>query len=332
MGAMVERAVRRAGLGLALFMLTGAIGVSAAPWHFASPFPAGSLPVVNATRMAADLRALSGGAVDFRVSDGAHSPPHLKIMSAVGDGRLQAGEFMLAAQRELHPVMTVDTIPFLAITWFKARKLSEESLKEIDELLEEEGITILFSSPLPAPRVFSSRPIKALADFKGLKLWAPNPQLERFAELVEAEPVNIKASRLPAAFKAGQVEAMFASPEAGRAMAAWQFAPHLLNVPAWMPKSAVIVNTSLYRSLKEDQRRAMDEVVKLSEERAWRTAQHAAEAAVVALTEAGVSVHTASPAFRQELLAIGRKLTAEWTDESGDVGIAVVDRFLSLQL
>ena len=59
MGAMVERAVRSMGLGLALLLLTGAIGVSAAPWHFASPFPAGSLPIVNAKRMAADLRALS---------------------------------------------------------------------------------------------------------------------------------------------------------------------------------------------------------------------------------------------------------------------------------
>lgn len=303
----------------------------AVDWALVTPFPATSLPVVNAQRFANDLQALSAGRLRILIGQGAAAPAHANIKAAVSSGRAQMGEFMLATNRTEHEVFAVDAIPFLAISPFNVRKLWSEAQTEIRARLLAQGVELLFVTPLPAPGLLSTRPIGRLSDLRGMRFWAPDSRSRRFAQLVGAVPVASASDYLPRAFANGEVTAMFASPQAAQAMQAWQFAPNFLSVLAWVPKSAVVANHRAIKALPKRVQAALAQVVTRSQERAWRTWTNQTEAALANLSARGVAVQPASSELRQAFLGVGQTLTVEWTAVAGDTGIGIIDRFKALQ-
>jgi TRAP-type C4-dicarboxylate transport system substrate-binding protein len=317
---------------LALLMLSSWVVMAEAVWVLASPFPLQSLPVLNTRRFVSDLQAWSSGRIQIEILPPGRAPAHQNILHSVGQGRVQMGEFLLAVQRQKSELFAVDTVPFLAITHFKARRLWEESYADLARIMARDGAHVLLASPLPAPGLFSARPLTRLADFAGLRIWAPDESTAALAVALGGVAVKKPAGAVRKSMSQGDIEAMFVSPQAGVAMQAWDLVPYFLDVPAWIPKSALVVNVKAYQALSAPARDALTVVTQRANERAWRTAYRSERDAVTSLRERGISVLRASPALRQELLNVGRDLTAVWTERAGDRGIGVVDRFISIQL
>ena len=304
----------------------------AARWRLITPFPSNSLPVANAKRFAADLQAWTAGAIRIAVRHGADSPAHHRILAALAAGEAEIGEVLLSAHTNRDLVFGIDTLPFLAVNYPKARKLWAQSHLVIDKALESQGLRIIQVSPLPAPAFFSARPLTEIADFRGLRVWAPDEEMARFAQELGAEPVRLPAASLRVGLDRGTIEAFAMSPEAGYSMRIWRWVPYFLDVPIWIPKSALVVREASLAAAPTTAVQALVEVLQQSEERAWRTAKQANRDAVQALRDGGMEVLRASPTFRGQLLDVGQVLTARWTERAGDAGIAIIDRFLSLQL
>ena len=327
---------RHLGLWLCLTALlvpaTGWTSEEVLRWRLITPFPTYSLPVANARRLSADLQAWSAGAIRMEVRAGAKSPPHQQVLSDLRKGQAEVGEILVAAYVNLGLVFGIDTLPFLAVNYPKSRKLWTESRAAIEQALGHQGLRVIQVSPLPGPAFFSTRPLTVLEDFGGLRVWAPDEGMVRLVRHLGAKPVRVPAASLSAALERGEVEALAMSPEAGNSMQLWKWVPYYLDVPVWIPKSAVVVREASWVTVPAAITPALLEVLDRSEGRAWRTAEQASRDAVQALRDAGIAVLRASPAFKQQLLNVGRELTARWTERTGDVGVRIIDRYLSLQL
>ena len=94
-------------------------------------------------------------------------------------------------------IFEVDGIPFLAAGYDNAAKLWVAQRPILEELLDEEGLMLLFSVPWPGQALYSQDAVKSLDDMKGVKFRAYNAATSRLAELMGALPTTVQYAEVP---------------------------------------------------------------------------------------------------------------------------------------
>jgi TRAP-type C4-dicarboxylate transport system substrate-binding protein len=120
---------------------------------------------------------------------------------------------------------------------------------------------------------------------------------------------------------------MITSPSTGANARAWDFTTHYIDTQAWLPKNVVFVNSAALQGLPEDQRAAVMEAAAAAEARGWEMSQAETAEKIAALEEGGMQVSQPTEALSARLAEIGEIMTAEWLEEAGEAGQAVVDAY-----
>jgi TRAP-type C4-dicarboxylate transport system substrate-binding protein len=147
------------------------------------------------------------------------------------------------------------------------------------------------------------------------------------AELMGALPTTVQMPELAQAFSTGMVHAMITSPTFAVDTQGWDFVEYMYLARAMVPKDIVLVNRRAFRRLDEDLQAALLEAGARAEARGWEMSAEETEVKTRILAEKGMKVREVSPAFRDELLAIGATMTEEWVAKAGADGEAVVEAF-----
>lgn len=307
---------------MAVLMTSG--GARAATWDMPTPYGEDNFHTVNIKAFADDVRQRSNGALDIKVHSNGSLFKHPEIKNAVRSGQVPIGEFLLSRLANENAVYEVDSVPFLATSYDEARKLWDASRGPISRLLDEQGLVLLFAVPWPPQGLYANKPINSVDDMKGLKFRAYNPATERLAQLAGAVPTQVEVADLPQAFATGRVESMITSPSTGANSKAWDYVSHFYNIQAWLPKNAVVVNKSAFRSLPEDAQTALLNAASAAEAKGWQASKQETEDKVKILKESGMTVEDPSPELAKGLKDIGEQMTNEWAERAGEVGGEIV--------
>ncbi|HQY48631.1 MAG TPA: TRAP transporter substrate-binding protein DctP, partial [Usitatibacteraceae bacterium] len=163
-------------------------------WDMPTPYPATNFHTENIVQFAADIDKATGGKLKITVHPGASLFKAPEIKRAVQGGQAQAGEILISGYANEDPVFGVDSVPFLATSYADAAKLWKASRKAIEDRFAKQGMVVLYAVPWPPQGIYSSKPLNAVADMKGLKMRTYNPYTSRIAELAGAQPVTIQAA------------------------------------------------------------------------------------------------------------------------------------------
>ena len=317
------------GLSLLIAAFCGPV-VLADTWAMPTPYGESAFHTVNIRRFAEDLQAISAGRIQIEVHSGGALYRHAHIVEAVRSGSVPIGEFLLARLGGDDAVFEVDSLPFLATNYRKARKLWEASRSAIEARLAGQGLIVLFVVPWTPQGIFASRPLDGGRDLQGLRLRVYNPSTERFARLAGSTPVKIATAKLGRAFRDGRLQAMLMSMSTGVRLRVWEFASHFYHVRAWLPKSAVVVNRQVFEALSEPARAALRDAARFAEERGWRMSEREMHVELETLASNGVAVSRPSDRLRIDLNKIGRQMALQWTERAGDPGIEIIEAFYAL--
>ena len=321
---------------IARYKLMGAaIALAAAPtalfaqqsWDMPTPYGDGIFHTQNIMQFADDVREATDGALDITVHSGNSLFGHAEIHDVVRQGVVPIGEILLSRLANDNPIYGVDSIPFLAASYDDAQALWAASRPAVEELFEAEGLTVLFSVPWPGQSLYLRQAVEDPADMEGLSFRAYNVATERLAELLGATPTQIEEGDIPTAFSTGRVEAMITSPSTGANARAWDFTSHYIDTQAWLPKNIVFVNSSALQALSDEVREAVLEAAAAAEARGWEMSMAETEEKIAALEEGGMVIMQPSEALSARLAEIGATMTAEWLEEAGEAGQAVIDAF-----
>lgn len=213
------------------------------------------------------------------------------------------------------------------IDYEDAEKLWAASKGKISEKLEAQGLMMLYAVPWPSQGIYAKKELNAVADMKGLKFRAYNATTERLAQLAGMEPTQIEASDISTAFSTGRVEAMITSPSTGANSKAWDFLSHFHHTQAWLPKNTVIVNKKAFMKLDESLQKALLDAAATAEKRGWDMSKAESSEKIAVMKDNGIAIVTPSETLQSELKAIGKTMTAEWLEQSGADGQAVLDAY-----
>ncbi len=289
-------------------------------WDMPTPYGDGVFHTANVIAFADDVRAATDGALDITVHSAGSLFPHDEIKNAVRARQVQAGEFLMSRLSNEDAAYGIDSQPFVATSYDDARVLWEAQKPIVTEMLAEQGLVPLFAVPWPPQGLYTETEITDVAQLNGLRFRAYNAQLEEFAALAGAAPVQVEASDIPQAFATGQVEAMMTSSSTGVNSTAWDFLTHYSPIDAWLPKNVVVVNARVLDALDADVRQAVMDAAAEAETRGWEASMAEAEAQTQALADNGIVVYPPSDELRAGLEGIGEQMLATWDKTASDRG------------
>ena len=295
---------------------------SAQAWDMPTPYGDAVFHTQNISQFAEEV-APSG--LEITVHSAGSLFPHEEIKGAVRSGQVPAGEFLLSRLSNEDAAYALDAQPFLATSYEDARALWEAQEPVVTELLEAEGLMPLFSVPWPPQGLYTNGEIATVDDLSGLRFRAYNAQLEEFASLAGAAPVQVEAPDIPQAFATGQVEAMMTSPSTGVSSTAWDYVTHYTPVNAWIPKNVVVVNKRAFDRLDAGVQQAVLDAAAAAEQRGWEMSEAEADQKTQELAENGITVVEPSPELVSGLQEIGATMLEGLREGASDSALSILD-------
>lgn len=319
------RSAAAAAAATALGSLPQRAAGQAAPahWRLATGYPADGFHARNIDLFAQDVARGTGGALRIDVRAGGSLARLPDILPGLQAGRFEAGEMLLSAHAAQWPLAAVDAIPFVVSGYADARRLAALARPRLAEAARPQGLQWLFDVPWPPQGLYANRPVRSIADLRGLRMRTYNDTTRRFAEYVQARAVELGAVDLPEALKAGRIDAMITSAATGIDSQAWTGLSHFYDVHAWIPKNAVAVRTAALEALAPSVRDALMAAAQAAQARGWQMSEDAAAAARQGLADRGMAVAPPTAILTREFKRLGEKFSLEWLRATDGAGNAI---------
>ena len=318
---------RTTAIGSAMALTLAATPALAQNWDMPTPYGDGIFHTQNIMQFADVVNEATNGELDITVHSANSLFGHSEIKDAVRQQLVPAGEILLSRMANEDPIFGVGSIPFLASSYEEAEALWEASRPAIEEKLAAQGLTVLYAVPWPGQSLYLREEVTDPEQMEGLSFRAYNVATERLAELLGADPTQIEEGDIPTAFSTGRVEAMITSPSSGANAQAWDFVSHYIDTQAWLPKNIVMVNTDAFNGLSDQKQNTVMELASEARDRGWEMSKAETEEKIAELAENGMKISQPSDALSARLEEIGETMTAEWLEEAGDEGQAIIDAY-----
>jgi len=312
---------------LAAAVLSISLNVQAETWNMPTPYPDTNFHTVNINEFAKEIAAKTNNQLEIKVHSAGSLFKHPEISKAVRSGQVPIGEFFMSLVNNEMPVFGLDALPFLATNYDEAKKLWDAQKPVAEELLDKQGMMLLYSVAWPPQGLYSKKEIKTVDDLKGLKFRSYNATLEKFAAAIGAAPTQVEAPDIAQAFTTGRVEAMITSPSTGVDSKAWDFLTHYTDIQAWIPKNVVVVNKSAFRKLDKATQDAVLAAAATAEQRGWEKSKEENTKQVKVLKDNGINVITPSPELMTGLKAAGVSILEDWKKAAGADGEKILKAY-----
>ncbi|MEQ8896845.1 MAG: TRAP transporter substrate-binding protein [Roseovarius sp.] len=304
-----------------------ALPASAETWDMPTPYPDATFHTVNISEFASDVSEATDGGLEITVHSAGSLFKHPEISKAVRSGQVPIGEFFLSLLANDNAAFGADSLPFLATSYEDAQKLWDAQKDVVTKLLDEQGLMPLYAVPWPPQGLYTTKEINTVEDLSGLKFRTYNATLEEFANLAGAAPTQVEVPDIPQAFSTGRVEAMITSPSTGANSQAWDFLSHYTDIQAWIPKNIVVVNKRSFQRLDEETQQAVLDAAAEAEARGWEMSQKETDEQTAVLEENGITIVEPSEELMTGLREIGEQMLANWKEEAGEDGAALLDAY-----
>lgn len=312
-------------------LAAGAIALAtpavAETWDMPTPYPDGNFQTKNVYWFVDRVKELTDGELTINVHSAASLFKMPEIKRAVRSQQAPIGEVLMSVHGNENALWEVDGIPFLAAGYDNAWKLWQAQKPFVEELLASEGMMPLYAVAWPGQGLYTQQELDSLDGMKGQKFRAYNAATSRMAELMGAIPTTVQYAEVPQAFSTGLVSSMLTSAATGVDVKAWDFLNVYYDLKAMHPKNMVFVNKAAFDALEPEIQKALLQAAEEAEKRGWEESEKVAVATVKTLGDNGMKVPEASAELIDGLKGVGKTMTKEWTERTGDKGEKLIESY-----
>jgi TRAP-type C4-dicarboxylate transport system substrate-binding protein len=217
------------------------------------------------------------------------------------------------------PFMSDDPATFAPV----ADRFFRKHLASYNEFRGVHPLSVYVVSP---GQLFNNkRPLRAIADFKGLKIRSPQPSATQALTLLGAVPVNKPVSETYELLSSGVLDGTFMPPESIPAFKLTDLVPYGTIVPGAIYNTVLVmgINEDKWKSLKQEDR---DAITKISGEAFARNIGRAYakgdQSAYDTLRKAGKSVETLPAPVVAEMKKVLAPIEKDWIEKAKKKGVA----------
>lgn len=282
-------------------------------------------------RVAAAVAERTGGAVEFQIFPQGQLGQQREMTEGVQMGALEATVAPAAFLGGFNPVVSVMDIPFLLPEdEDKARELLDGPFgQQLCQSFDARGVTCLGLWPNGRKSLTSNKPLTAIEDFAGQRFRVMDSKIliEQFAAL-GASAVVIDFSELYTALQTGVVDGEENPLDTIQRMKYNEVQKHLVVSNHGAMEDVILFNTAWWDSLPEEYQTIIVEEFTNAVPDLIAHKAEAVQAALAALTEAGMEVRDLSEDERAALTArMAEPTRAAYLALAGDEGKALLDTY-----
>lgn len=268
-------------LVLAVTLLAGGAALMPAPataqakpivWnlpHIAAPT---YYHTVNYQTWAAKVKEKTGGRMEVRVHPASSLYPGPELLPAVLDGRSEVGTVLAAYLTDVLLEMGPLELPFMTSNMVEHKKAAMALRPFYTEMLAKKGLKLLSINTWPSQQMFSTAPIRTVADWKGKKIRVYGADTANITRLLGGAPVNIAFGDVYTALEKRTVDGAMTSATNAEPMKFFEVAKF---INYWYIAGAsqewLVANQKAWDALPKDLQQAVLDAVKESnlEDKEW---------------------------------------------------------------
>jgi TRAP-type C4-dicarboxylate transport system substrate-binding protein len=234
-------------------------------WRMQTHHPPNSTIGESSDMFARDVERLSGGRLKITKMDAGALMPNADIFKGVRAGMVEVGWSDPAYHVGFMPEAAIGTAPFMFQNIMDAMEVYyyRGVLKFFQESYAPHGVHFLAGMPAYVIPLLSKKPIRRVADFKGLKVRTIGARQTMMQQL-GASPVTIPLPEVYTAFASGTIDAATNGPEESFDDYAWTEVAKYIIYPALssypVPVNDIYVNQKAWDSLPNDLKAVMEHV------------------------------------------------------------------------
>lgn len=296
-------------------------------WKLATGYRAETFHTQNLQQFAQEVQEATGGQLRIEVYPNNSLVKLADIRQAVQDGKVEAGESIMAGLVKDIPIAGADSIPFVVGSYADSRRMWELQRPLMDKHFAARGLKVLYAVPWPPQGLYSNKPIQRTGDFAGTRMRTYNQTTVRIAELVGATAVDVPMVEVSKALAEGRLDNMITSAVTGVENQVWGQIKYYYAINAWFPKNIVFVNMKSFNALQPAAQAAVLKAASGAESRGWARSQAVMLDASNELRLRGIKVERVSPQFDQEFKRLGEKFSREWVRSVGNEANQIFVRY-----
>lgn len=288
------------------------------------PTPAGDKLTVNAEELAQRFSERTNGAYQIKVYPGEQLVKVPETMDAVRSGTIEMASIGLGIFAGLDPGLA--EVPLLYDNVRANAAACRPSVELYNEILEEKlNQVALASYTTGAQELISTKPVKTLADWKGMLIGATNPESAALAKALGASPVVIPWTECYSNLEKGVVDAVLTSTQWAMISGLNDVASHVTRFYSTPTFNTYLINLDYFNDMPKD-------VQDILIEEAWKAADDMSAAHIQSgiddkeiLEGLGMEVYDLPKAERDKWVAAVKSYVDEKLANLGDFGKELKD-------
>jgi TRAP-type C4-dicarboxylate transport system substrate-binding protein len=219
--------------------------------------------------------------------------PGPELLSAVLDGRAEIGPVLASYLTDVLLEMGPLELPFMTSSMEEHKKAAFQMRGFYSEMLAKKGLKLIAMSTWPSQQIFSTSPIRTVADWKGKKIRVYGADSANLTRLLGGAPVNIAFGEVYSALEKKTVDGAMTSATNAEPMKFFEVAKY---VDYWYLAGAaqewIVANQKSWDGLPKDLQQIVLDAVKETnlEEKEWGDAIAFDERVRKRLPELGITI------------------------------------------
>lgn len=298
-------------------------------WDMPTEYPQTAMPGLGLTTFTKHVAELGAGKLQIRPTfDTASGIKSAGMLSAIAEGKVQAGDAFAGALEAEDPIFALPSLPFQVTSIADAKRLADLARPHLAAALQKKGQRLLYLTPWPPSGIWSKAALKTPADLSGLSIRTYDKLSSEVFAGAGAKAASISFADTMPKLVDGSINAVLSSGDGGAGRKLWEHLPHFSEITYSLPLSVASLNQAAYDGLSPDLREAVDAASRKTGSELWVALSTRLQENYQRMRANSVTIDTSpAPAVIAALQSGAAVAQRAWCARSGPVCAQILDAF-----
>ena len=251
-----------------------------------------------------------------------------ELLKAVKDGSVPLSDILMGVVSGSEHIFGVSSLPKLVSSYEDAKKLYEELKPLYKKAAMKWNQKFLYAAPWPPSGLVTKKPVKTIADLKGLKTRTYDKNGAEFLRALGASPVALPWGEVYSSLRTGMIDSVLTSTESTKNGKFWEVLKYFTNIYYAFPLNMVTINLDYWKSLSKEQQKAILKAAKEVEALQWANSESRMVNATEIIKKYGMVVNNSNPALEKAMKKSAEKLWKKFLKRCNSKQKAILKKYM----
>ena len=230
--------------------------------RFATVAPDGSTWMKVMREYAKAIEDATNNEIQFKIYPGQVAGDEKVVLRKIRIGQLDSGGFTGVGLGEILPEVRIMDSPFLFNSYNEVDYIADQFFNYFSEKFEEKGFILLGWAEVGFVYVFTNKPINALEDMNGVKMWMweGDPIAEATFRAFNISPIPLSITDVLTSLQTNLINGVYISPYACTVVQWHTKVKYMLDLPLADSNGAILISKKKFNKLSDSQKETLKEL------------------------------------------------------------------------